>query len=544
MGKKSEKMKKVLAWIMAVSLCMNGMNLPAMADGEPLTATVNIETSVGEVPAEQTTTTDEVVNEDTSITTTESTDVSTNGSVEVDDGGDDNPETGTSVSYNEYTETSVTTTPEGDLLEEKGSSGGGESVREVKVSEGAPVEEEIPFDPENNKLEVNFDENSQENGEGQLQESDESNVNYTPPEGYKQALDEDGNPIVGVYEKNESSYQDNGGSEKAIDLNGDGVADGMEYSGSGTTTETESTQIVEIPERRLDATLEGGESIENQGPVTEGSETAIDGVNLPTPTAGSIISEEGSSVTETNITREAISEENQKQIAGIEEQLCFDDNVPDYGLTDDNGAAVSVDAAAAQEATQLVLAALLNKEDPKTSENAVVNQLVEKMLADAAEAAKEETPSNPDALPLPGEEPAVVVSNVTLSVGGKSDNEKHKEANEDENRDNDVYDAGVKFDVTIRQSILVNQLFVVVTQGEKVVGSTYVDKNSIENGKCSVELKDIQLQEGVGVNLNIKLDGVEKLDDKQMYVYTTTAETSTVVDTSSIVYETVEDPNF
>ena len=254
------------------------------------------------------------------------------------------------------------------------------------------------------------------------------------------------------------------GEGDGTDVDGDGITDSVT-----TQTTTNTTTTVEWTDRTVEATLQEGETEETVGDADAG---AITGAALP----------EGADWTE-------LSAENQAKIAKIAGELYF-------GTED----------AARAAATQLALDALLNGRpipadaDPAAAEAA--RALIEAANADSDSAA---TPAVPE----------ISISNVSLTVNEKVDGA------------DDLYDAGVKFDVFVTENAFTHTLVVIVKQNGVEVGKAYLNENA-ENitvnpdGSYSVNIRNMNLLEGVEVDMEITVDGVQDLESKTFYAYTET----------------------
>ena len=90
----------------------------------------------------------------------------------------------------------------------------------------------------------------------------------------------------------------------------------------------------------------------------------------------------------------------------------------------------------------------------------------------------------------------------------------------------DIYDAGVKFDVFVTEGAYSHNLIVIVKQNGVEVGRAYVNdafQNVTVNadGTYTVDIQNMNLQEGVDVDVEITLDGVQELGQAH-YTYTST----------------------
>lgn len=372
---------------------------------------------------------------------------------------------GATVEYRETEITSTTTNENGDLIADSGSVAGEETVTEVTTSTNSPVEEEIYA----GSVEITFGDENTATGSA---ESDDP----AAPAGAENVVEGEGSVSWEV--TNEGPITS--GEGDGTDVDGDGITNTITVQ---TTTVTSTT--VTVTDRIVEAELSTDPTgpADEIGEVENGQVEGIGGAQLP----------EGESWT-------AMTEAQQAQISKIQDQLYF-------------GTENETDAAA----TQLALDVLLNGSQIPEDADAAVKSAAEALIEAARKADGAVDAAEPQT-------PEISISNVSLTVNEKAEGAT---ANADAEKTNDVYNASVKFDVYVTEDVT-GEIIVVIKQGDKEIASqtiTEFDKN--DDGSYTVNIKDMELEEGVAVDMDVQLDGIQKLTSSQLFTHTTTTTTTT-----------------
>lgn len=370
----------------------------------------------------------------------------------------------TTVEYQQTEITSTTNNANGDLIADSGSVEGKEVVTETCTSVNSPIEEELLV----GSVEISFD--AEGKGSGTVDAGDP-----TAPSGAENVRE--GNGSVSWESTVEGELTEGAGN--GTDVDGDGFVDTIT-----TQTTTVTFTSVTITDRTVNAELSENSEVPSDviGNAEAGDVEGIGGAELP----------QGENWT-------TLTAQQQAQISKIQDQLCF-------GTED----------AASAAATQLALDVLLNgKEIPEDTDAAV--KAAAQTLIDTAKQAQ-----NSGILAEPAT-PEISISNVSLTVDQKAD----VQSNKDFDNSNDVFNASVKFDVYVTEDVT-GEMVVVIKQGDKEIAAQQItdfDKN--DDGSYTVTIQNMQLEEGVAVNMDVQLDGIQQLSTTQMFSHTTTTTTTT-----------------